>query len=67
MNWDEIKDNWKQVSDQIRLAWGRLSDEDPTSIAGERDRLASLIQQRYGYEKENAETTVDQFAKQLYP
>ena len=39
MNWDQIKCNWKEVSDRIKLTWGKLSEDDLTAITGKRDRL----------------------------
>lgn len=65
MNWDQIKRNWIQVSDKIKTTWGKLSEDDLNTIAGKRDLLSSLLQQRYGYEKLQAETKVDDFAKRL--
>jgi uncharacterized protein YjbJ (UPF0337 family) len=53
MNWDQIKNNWTEVSDKIKLTWGKLSEDDITTIAG------------HGYEQQNAENAVDQFAKRL--
>ncbi len=67
MNWDQIKCNWKAVSDEIKLKWGKLSEDDLTAIAGQRNQLAGLLQQRYGYEKADAESRVDQFAQKLHP
>jgi len=65
MNWDQIKDNWNDVSDKIKLTWGKLSEDDITTIAGQRDQFARLLQERYGYEQESAEKAVDQFALRL--
>lgn len=65
MNWDQIKRNWKQVSDKIKLTWGKLSDDDLAAIAGDRDLLAGLLQQRYGYATMQAETKVEDFAQRL--
>ena len=62
MNWDEIKANWTAVSDKIKCTWGKFSEDDLTAIAGQRDRLAGLLRERYGYEKAVAENKVDQFA-----
>ena len=67
MNWDQIKNNWKEVSDRIKLTWGKLSEDDLTAIAGQRDQLTGLLQERYGYEKVNAESKVDEFAQALKP
>lgn len=65
MNWDQIKCNWKQVSDKIKLTWGKLSENDLATIAGNRDLLSGLLQKRYGYAKMQAETIVDDFAQGL--
>ena len=67
MNWDQIKFNWKAVSDKIKLKWGKLSEDDLTAIAGQRDQFAGLLQERYGYEKIDSENKVDQFAQELNP
>ncbi len=67
MNWDQIKVNWTAVCDKIKRTWGKLSEDDLTAIAGQRDRLAGLLQERYGYEKAVAENKVDQFALGLSP
>jgi uncharacterized protein YjbJ (UPF0337 family) len=67
MNWDQIKVNWKAVSDKIKLTWGKLSEDDLTAIAGQRGQLVVLLQERYGYTKTVAENKVDQFAQGLAP
>lgn len=67
MNWDQIKTDWKDVSDKIKRTWGKLSEDDLAVIAGQRDQLASLLQQRYGYAKVDAENKIDKFARQLPP
>lgn len=65
MNWDPISDNWNEVSNKIKLTWGKLNEDDIAAIAGERDQFVRVIQERYGYEKELAEKAVDDFAKAL--
>lgn len=65
MTWDEIKNNWKGVSDVIKRTWGKLSEEDLTAIAGRRDQLAERLRERYGYEKVETEERVDRFAREL--
>lgn len=67
MNWDQNKNNWKAVTDKIKLTWGKLSEDDITEIAGQRDQLAGLLQERYGYDKVEAENKVDHFAQTLNP
>jgi uncharacterized protein YjbJ (UPF0337 family) len=63
MNWDQIKNNWKTVSDNIKLTWGKLSDDDLAEIAGQRDQLVNMLQERYGYATVVAQNKVDEFAE----
>ena len=65
MHWDQIKCNWIQVCDKIKVTWGKLSEDDLAAIAGQRDLHTGLLQQRYGYAKAKAETKVDDFAQGL--
>ena len=58
MNWDQIQGNWKQVAGKVRETWGKITDDDFERIAGKRDQLIGMIQQRYGVAKEEAETQV---------
>jgi len=67
MNWDQIEGNWKQLTGQVKEKWGKLTDDDLTVIAGKRDQLAGLLQERYGYVKEQAEQELDSFTKMLKP
>ncbi len=55
MNWEQIEGNWKQVVGQAKERWGKLTDDDLHVVAGRRDQLAGLIEQRYGVVKEEAE------------
>ena len=65
MNWDQIAGSWKQVQGKIKEKWGKLTDDDLTTIAGKRDQLTGLLQKRYGMEKEQAEKELDSFSKML--
>jgi uncharacterized protein YjbJ (UPF0337 family) len=67
MNWDQIKGNWKAASDKIKLTWGKLSEDELTAISGQRDLFAGLLQERYGWQKVDAENKVDKFAQELTP
>ncbi len=58
MNWDQVKGQWKQLKGSARKQWGKLSDDDLDVIAGERERLSGVIQQRYGITKEEAEKQI---------
>ena len=39
MNWDRIEGNWKQLKGKVRETWGRLTDDQLDTIAGQRDKV----------------------------
>ncbi len=63
--WDRIAGNWKQVKGEIRKQWGDLTDDEVEMIAGERDKLAGKIQERYGIAKDDANRQIDKWANNL--
>lgn len=65
MNWDQIEGNWKQFKGNVKQKWGKLTDDDLTTLKGKRDELAGILQQRYGCAKEQAEREIDEFAKSI--
>jgi uncharacterized protein YjbJ (UPF0337 family) len=65
MNWDQIRNHWTQVCTKIKVTWGKLTEDDLSGIAGNRERLVGLLQQRYAYAKVQAEKRVDEFAQRL--
>jgi uncharacterized protein YjbJ (UPF0337 family) len=67
VTWDQIKLNWSAVSDKIKLTWGKLSEDDLATIAGQRDQFVRLLQDRYGYDKAIAASAVNDFAERLDP
>ena len=67
INWDRIQGDWKQMTGQVKAKWGKLTDDDLTVIAGKRDQLAGILQERYGCAKEQAEKELDESMKGLKP
>ena len=63
MNKDEAGGNWKQFKGEVKEQWGKLTDDDMTIIEGKRDQLVGKIQERYGYQKDQAEKEVDSWEK----
>jgi uncharacterized protein YjbJ (UPF0337 family) len=45
-----VEGNWKQVKGKVKEEWGKLTDDDLTSI-NRRDQLEGKIQERYGLAK----------------
>ncbi len=67
MNWDQIKGDWKQITGKVKEKWGKLTDNELTTIAGQRDQMVGILQERYGYAKERAEKELSDFAESLKP
>ena len=65
MNWDRIEGNWKQFSGQVKERWGKLTDDDLSTINGRRDQLEGKIQERYGYGKDQAKKELDDWSNSL--
>lgn len=61
MNWDQVEGKWEQVKGQVREQWGKLTDNDLTTIKGKRQQLVGKLKERYGYETEQAEREVESF------
>ncbi|MBY6048079.1 CsbD family protein [Vannielia litorea] len=59
MNWDIIQGNWKEWKGSAREKWGELTDNELQEAKGEREQLVGLVQQKYGYAREEAEKQVD--------
>jgi uncharacterized protein YjbJ (UPF0337 family) len=56
---DPLVGQWENLRHQLRSWWDRLTEADLAQIGGQRDRLISVLQQRYGYTRERAQQEVD--------
>jgi len=65
MNWEQITARWKQWKGKAKQRWGKLTDDDLMTIAGKREQLAGLLQERYGHAKDEADKELDEFAREL--
>jgi uncharacterized protein YjbJ (UPF0337 family) len=50
---------WDELRGRLRSWWDRLTEADLTEVGGQKDRLISLVQQRYGYTREHAQQEVE--------
>jgi uncharacterized protein YjbJ (UPF0337 family) len=57
---ESLTGQWEQLRPQLRSWWDRLTEADLLAIEGQKDRLISIVQQRYGYPRERAQQEVDQ-------
>lgn len=61
MNKESIGGKWKQLKGEVKVRWGKLTDDDLQIIAGKRDQLIGKIQERYGVAKAEAEKQLAEF------
>jgi uncharacterized protein YjbJ (UPF0337 family) len=61
MNHDIAEGKWKQMVGKAKTAWAGLTDDELTKAEGRVDKLAGLIQERYGKTREQAELEVRNF------
>ena len=59
MNKDIFEGKWKQMQGQIKVAWGKLTNDDLDKVAGKYDKFVGLLQEKYGYTRGRAEEEVD--------
>jgi uncharacterized protein YjbJ (UPF0337 family) len=55
MNNDVFEGKWKQMRGQAKVWWGKLTDDDLEQVGGKLDKLIGLLQERYGYTRQQAE------------
>ena len=69
MNTDIFKGKWMQMKGSVRSKWGKLTDNDLTEIQGETEKMIGKLQERYGYNREQAEKELNDFmnAQQTQP
>jgi uncharacterized protein YjbJ (UPF0337 family) len=60
MNTDVLEGQWKQIRGKARDWWGRLTDNDLDRIAGKFEILVGLLQERYGYTRQQATDEIDE-------
>ena len=61
MNQNILEGKWMQLRGSIREKWGELTDDELDQIAGKRDNLSGVLQERYGYSEVEVEREIDDF------
>jgi uncharacterized protein YjbJ (UPF0337 family) len=59
MNNDIFQGKWKQLRGQVRSWWGKLTDDDVEKVGGSYDKMVGLLQEKYGYTKQQAEEEIE--------
>lgn len=63
MNTEELEGKWEQIKGQVKEKWGKLSNDDITTIGGKKDQLIGKIRERYALGKEDAENQFAAFVR----
>ncbi len=58
MNKDTMQGKWNQIKGNVKSNWGKLTDDDVTTISGKYDTLVGKIQERYGITRDEAEKQI---------
>ncbi len=65
MNWHHMAHRWAEMKETVRHWWDALTDEDLDVIAGEREHLVMILQQRYDATHEAIEAQVKEFEQEM--
>ena len=61
MNEDILKGKWRQIKGEVKSRWGKLTDDDVDRVEGDAEKLVGRVQERYGYQRDEAKREVDDF------
>ena len=61
MDKDIFLGKWKQLKGEVKKQWGKLTDDDLASAEGDQDKLLGVLQEKYGYSKDQARKELDRF------
>jgi uncharacterized protein YjbJ (UPF0337 family) len=64
MNQDIFAGQWQQMRGALQAWWGKLTDDDFERIAGQKDKLVGVLQEKYGYARDQAQHEVERRMKE---
>jgi uncharacterized protein YjbJ (UPF0337 family) len=56
-----MQGQWKQMKGEVKRRWGMLTDDELDQVEGNFEKLVGRVQERYGYQREQAEREVNDF------
>jgi uncharacterized protein YjbJ (UPF0337 family) len=65
MNEDIFAGQWKQMRGALKSWWGKLADDDFDRVWGQKDQLIGLVQEKYGYTRDQAQQEVERRFKEF--
>jgi uncharacterized protein YjbJ (UPF0337 family) len=65
MNWEQMAGKWDQLKGEAKTKWAKLTNDDLMFVAGQKDKLAGKIHERYGLAMDQARKEVDEWVARL--
>lgn len=59
MNESVVQGKWKEIKGEIQKLWGKLTNDELEQTKGNFTAIGGLIQQKYGYKKEEYSDKLD--------
>ena len=64
MNKDIFEGKWKELRGQAKEWWGDLTDDDLEQVGGKAEQFIGVLQQKYGYTREQADQEFDRWLQE---
>lgn len=61
---DILQGKWHELKGQARQTFAKLTDDDIERMSGKMEELSGVLQQKYGYNKAQAETEINNWLKE---
>jgi len=63
MNQNILEGKWKQMRGQVKIWWGKLTDDDLDKVGGNIEKLTGVLQEKYGYTQQQAQAEIEKRTK----
>ncbi len=61
-----FESKWHQIKGDVKLRWGRLTDDDLTQTEGVEEKIIGKLQEAYHLSYNEAKADVENFKNELY-
>ena len=61
---DILQGKWHELKGQARQTFAKLTDDDVERLSGKMEELSGVLQQKYGYNKAQADKAIDDWVKE---
>lgn len=65
MNKDVFKANWNELKGHVRKTWGKITDDEIEEAKGNMEVIIAKLHEKYGMEKEEARTRLNDIYKSI--